>query len=565
MIQRTAMDVGLLLGVSFLFACETGTGIGEVKTETETSETLTETETSTATDTTETATETVTETETGTETETETGTEVNHPPTAPEISIEPASPLVIDDLHCHIETESTDADGDVVSYDFLFLKDGNPTNHLLNGATADQLLSVAGADTAVGEEWRCQVTPHDGTDAGASGEDVVTIAGCMDLNQDCFPDISFSYLWDGNNYQISSRIYWGSSNGFVNGNHSELPTQGAIGNIVADLNNDGFTDIVYANSFDGSSYEISSYIYWGSSAGFSVANRMDLPTLGANDVAAHDLDGDGFLDLVFANSYNGSAYAVDSYVYWGSASGFSVANRTDLPTKGARSCALADLNADGFADIVFANGQDGTDFTISSYVYWGSASGFSSTNRLELPTQGAQGVSVSDLNGDGLEDLVFANSLDGLSFNIQSYIYWNSASGFSENNRSGLDTLGTWGTTTHDLDSDGYSDVVFAHRFFNGSYNLNSYIYWGESTGVSSTNHSMLGTSGARATAAYDLNRDGHPDLVFANIRDSTSNLYVDSMIYWGSNATVPRGGFSTSNRTGLPTVGAAGVSIAAP
>jgi hypothetical protein len=40
-------------------------------------------------------------------------------------------------------------------------------------------------------------------------------------------------------------------------------------------------------------------------------------------------------DLVFANSYNGSTAAIDSFFYWGSASGYSASRRTGLPTMGA--------------------------------------------------------------------------------------------------------------------------------------------------------------------------------------------------------------------------------------
>lgn len=57
-----------------------------------------------------------------------------------------------------------------------------------------------------------------------------------------------------------------------------------------------------------------------------------------------------------------------------------------------------DLNQDGYADIVFANSTDGSTANVDSYIYWGSGEGYSPANRSGLPVQRAVGVSAIDLN-----------------------------------------------------------------------------------------------------------------------------------------------------------------------
>ncbi len=70
--------------------------------------------------------------------------------------------------------------------------------------------------------------------------------------------------------------------------------------------------------------------------------------------------------------------------------------------------------------------------------------------------------------------------------------------------------------------------------FADGSYQSNMY---------SSGDGSLRTNPGP----AYDLNKDGHPDLVISNYW-SGGNFDCPSFIYWGSDA-----GYSSANRTSLP------------
>jgi hypothetical protein len=223
---------------------------------------------------------------------------------------------------------------------------------------------------------------------------------------------------------------------------------------TSDLDGDGYLDIVFANMFNGASHSIDSYIYWGGPSGFDVSSRTELPTEGATDVAVSDLDGDGFIDIVFSNGIDDAVgYATDSYVYWGSAAGYTTANRTDLPTRGPWGVTLADLDNDGYSELLFSNRFEGGYYTIDSYIYWGSASGYSIFSRTGLATEGARASAVADLNGDGLLDIAFANVRSGTAtLAIDSFVYWgtgNSASPFASS-PAGFSTLGAAGVSIAD-------------------------------------------------------------------------------------------------------------------
>ncbi len=100
-------------------------------------------------------------------------TVINSAPAAPVVSIDPEDPEeALDDLVCMIDTASTDADGDTVTYTFTWTVDGGA----YSGATDTSTTStVDAAETATGDVWLCSATPNDGTTSGSAGTDSVTV------------------------------------------------------------------------------------------------------------------------------------------------------------------------------------------------------------------------------------------------------------------------------------------------------------------------------------------------------------------------------------------------------
>ena len=395
----------------------------------------------------------------------------------------------------------------------------------------------------------------------AKGHNVQMLDG-LDLNRDGFLDLVFANYRDGSIFKLKSYIYRGFAKTpyFSTLKKDELSTVGTEGISVADLDADGWPDLVFSNSSNGSGLpqKITAFIYWGSPKGYTGAKTV-LPTLyGYSTSAVADLNRDGYLDIVFPNwsDYQGTGLKTNSYIYWGSATGFAASNKQELPTNGAVGTLVADLDGDESLDVVFANIANGK--TVSnSYIYWGPT--FSTAKRTELPTVGAQEISAADLDVDGYLDLVFSNSGTlGTGRNVNSYIYWGAKNGaFSVTSKSELPTHGAKGNSVADVNGDGNLDIVFSNSEDGKTNSVNSYIYWGLGSYpyFSATNKQELPTLRAHRNLVADLNGDGNLDIAFANQAATTNK--VNSYIYWGSKSSPY---FSVSKRRELPTVGATGL-----
>ena len=131
-----------------------------------------------------------------------------------------------------------------------------------------------------------------------------------------------------------TRIYYNSSNGFSNVVYDEVGSKGAYYLQVADLDNDGYDDIVTPVLYDGTGYATTSYIYWGASAGVSNASRTGMSSTGSLNVAMGDINGDGWPELTFAGYYSGSWASTAYGTLYDGASGYGTALSTQIGNRG---------------------------------------------------------------------------------------------------------------------------------------------------------------------------------------------------------------------------------------
>jgi hypothetical protein len=385
-------------------------------------------------------------------------------------------------------------------------------------------------------------------------------AAVADLNRDGYPDIVFALsagFWEyrgGAALASPSRIYWGGKEGFAKERFTDLEASGASDVAAADLNGDGWPEVVFANREQAGKFAIDSFVYWGGPQGFSPERRTALPTRQANAVTAADVDRDGRPDLLFANG-EGS----DSWIYVNREGRFAAESRIALPTSDARDCAVADTNGDGWPDVFFSNYQTAGNPLTLSPVYLGGAGGFRAERKQELETVGASGASLADLNGDGRPDLVVSSNREHTSYDVPSYIYWNGPGGFSPTRRTGLFTRGAVGNAVADLNGDGHLDLIFNNtigRSRGGT--TDSYLYWGDAKGRFSTSRRWdFPAVEPYDWASADLNDDGWPELIIANQAEIGRRI-TESFIYWGS-ATA----FEVERRSAITGHGAKGISVA--
>jgi hypothetical protein len=229
-------------------------------------------------------------------------------------------------------------------------------------------------------------------------------------------------------------------------------------------------------------------------------------------IAMGDLDADGNLDVVTANF--GSATA--SVLLGDGAGGFAPAT-THPAQPGAFGVAVGDLDHDGFDDVVTADSGFPSTVTI---MLGDGAGGFSSVTHLQpdvAPHAGAQSVTIADLNADGDADLVVGINV-GFGPGFTTLLLGDGAGGFGTPLPVGID-LGCHRAVL-DLDGDGRLDVAGTTGSptggFNGGADPELRVALGDGTGGFAPQTRWATGLGPLAMAAGDLDQDGRPDLAVA-------------------------------------------------
>jgi hypothetical protein len=333
----------------------------------------------------------------------------------------------------------------------------------------------------------------------------------------------------------------------------KLPGSNTQKAAIGDFNKDGYQDIVFA--FSGGFWEYRdkdklgyspSRIYWGSEQDYDAENFTNILTVGATDVIIADLDGDGWEDLVFANG-DGK----ESFIYYGTREGFTEETLVKLPTTKAHAVEVGDINNDNALDIVFANEEGDL-----SYAYLNKGGAFASERRIEFETYTAKDVLINDFNLDGFKDIFFTNHQHSLTGNpkmanrlIDSYLYFGSKNGFSKSNRQSIQTIGAWGANAADLNEDGWIDLLVCNFQEHYSYEVPSFIYWNGPQGFSLTKRTPLYEHGAQGNAIADFNGDGHLDILITSMMGNSRGDYDPCFLYFGKEG----GQYSIESRIELP------------
>ena len=162
---------------------------------------------------------------------------------------------------------------------------------------------------------------------------------------------------------------------------------------AVDLDGDGDVDIA-ATSFKP--YEVEGRVLVFLNDG-GLSNPVEFDPYGhAHAIAAGDLNGDGFIDIVTGN--DGS---LSVSVLLGTGAG-TFSKASTYPAGNTHTIALADIDLDGNLDVLSGSIQD-----VKVWFYRGAGEG-GLIQTQGFKTDSAGGMAVVDLNGDGKLDLVLA-------------------------------------------------------------------------------------------------------------------------------------------------------------
>jgi hypothetical protein len=290
-------------------------------------------------------------------------------------------------------------------------------------------------------------------------------------------------------------------------------TAGALSVAVADFNNDGKLDIAEANT-NGLT------IWLGKGDGtFSLASS---PSVGNNPIglAAGDLNGDGNVDLITANSTDGTAS-----VLLGKGDGTFASSATYAVGNQPTSLALTDLNGDGKLDVTVVNGADN-----NVQVLLGGGDGTFRAGTYRVPT-GPFSITSGDFNRDGIPDLAVLNG-DGTVTVLLG------------DGHGGFKALSPFVACTSfpplqimaaDFNGDGISDLASACN--NSTEQDGVVAIWAGKGDGTFQLHADVGYEPILKIAIADINGDGIPEVIwatddFALALDFSGNL---TQIYEGT------------------------------
>ncbi len=321
--------------------------------------------------------------------------------------------------------------------------------------------------------------------------------------------------------------------------------------IVADMNGDGFLDIVATNKGTGATgRRVSVFLATVSMGAVTGYTKTDYLTNAAKNapsgLAVGDLNGDGKPDFVTTTSGGScSTQAGGGMPYYcdgvfsiflatadsmGDVTGYS---RTDYPATGGvalpftlNDVTIADLNGDGRQDIV-----------LTASVPFGSAAGMVRVYRASptytfttfsdyAATPNAAYPMIRDFNGDGKPDIavvgdavsVLTATTDTMTGNVTGY------------SRADLNAgSNPYGLAAGDFTGDGVPDLVTANLAFSGNGTLRLFPGNGMGGFGAATTQAIVGSS-TNDIATGDFNGDGALDIAVANSASSgTVNVLLNN------------------------------------
>jgi hypothetical protein len=324
---------------------------------------------------------------------------------------------------------------------------------------------------------------------------------------------------------------------------------------AGDIDGDGDLDFVEGNSGDVDLLFINngSETPFASSSGFFFGGGEFNPVL-----ALADFDGDSDLDLVTAASSgpldSAPGAAKRLYLNGGQATGFfNLSDQIGDLNDSSNDIAAGDLNSDGYPDLVTANGKAQFDLLSGTMTYTGQQNKVYLNNKTSSPFASATALNVGtesyffttvvlgDMNGDGLTDIVTAGRVPTVGTPVPVSLYLNQGSadpfGAATPVYIGTEIAPVVDLAAGDVDKDGDLDLVVGKRTNQALLYLNNGgpdpFYMVTSTPVTVSTDPQGGM-----LELSDVNNDGYPDLVVCTFENKL-------LVYLNNHTSDPFNGMS--------------------
>ena len=281
---------------------------------------------------------------------------------------------------------------------------------------------------------------------------------------------------------------------------------GAIDSVsIGDVDNDGFNDIVAINH----NANAASILLWNVNSGdwdYYITRQVGASPLG---LVIGDANNDGDNDIITANEGDNTV----SILIWNSNSGDWDSQIKKAVGHGADKLFVGDANNDGYNDIAVSNFYDDN----VSILLWNAISDDWDSQITREVGKYPRGVSIGDVNNDGDNDIIAASTDD----TKVSILLWNNTSGDWDSQI--IKTVGVIpsGVFIGDANNDGYNDIATPSNQLQGV----SILLWNLTSGDWNPQISKTAGNNPRDLFIGDADTDGDNDIITANAGDNTISI----------------------------------------
>lgn len=282
----------------------------------------------------------------------------------------------------------------------------------------------------------------------------------------------------------------------------------------ADLNNDGLTDILTSYYWDNGIR-----VYNGSALlSFTEGPLMPTATHGGMSTI-YDVDGDGKPDLVSISQ--GSGNPTRLHIFKGNGDGTFLPKVTyESPYTTARNLTITDINQDGLPDIVLAASYNKIPVFIQNQDH--------SFTSKEISVEHGEGVdnAVGDINNDDIPDIVYGSGdfvTAGKTDTIRVILGKGQGLFKPPYTTPGLSSItNPLYVRLADLNKDNYLDIITFDYLTN-----NLYYFLGNGDSTFAPPVKITTNDTIKNFEVNDLNQDGYPDIVTVN-KDSVVSILLN-------------------------------------